>query len=152
LLRSTPCQHDYAAAGSRSGQWDTALAALLKRSGLVLLWLVGTSAVLAAAGAAYQAIATGNDERAFPPPGKLFDVGGYRLHLYCVGDGSPAVILDAMGDGTSVNWAWVQPEVASKTRTCAYDRAGRGWSEPSPKPRNAVNIAAELHLLLANAH
>jgi pimeloyl-ACP methyl ester carboxylesterase len=57
-----------------------------------------------------------------------------------------------MGDGTSVNWAWVQPEVGRKTRTCAYDRAGRGWSEPSPKPRDAVSIAAELHTLLANAH
>lgn len=128
------------------------MTSLLKRSGQVLLWFVGAIAVLAAAGAIYQVIATGNDERAFPPPGKLIDVGGYRLHLYCVGDGSPTVILDAMGDGTSVNWAWVQPEVARKTRTCAYDRAGRGWSERSPKLRDAVNIAAELHTLLANAH
>lgn len=62
------------------------------------------------------------------------------------------MILDAMGDGTSVNWAWVQPDVGRKTRTCAYDRAGRGWSDPSSKPRDAVTIAAELHTLLANAH
>ncbi len=128
------------------------MSSLLKRCGYLLLWFAGAIAVLAAAGATYQVIGTGNDERAFPPPGKLIDVGGYRLHLHCVGDGSPTVILDAMGDGTSVNWAWVQPEVARKTRTCAYDRAGRGWSEASSKPRDAVNIAAELHTLLANAH
>jgi pimeloyl-ACP methyl ester carboxylesterase len=127
------------------------LGSLLKLCGYVLLWFAGVVAVLAAGGAAYQFIGTANDERTFPPPGKLIDVGGYRLHLICVGDGSPTVILDAMGDGTSVNWAWVQPEVGRQTRTCAYDRAGRGWSEPSSKPRDAMSVAAELHTLLANA-
>jgi pimeloyl-ACP methyl ester carboxylesterase len=61
------------------------------------------------------------------------------------------VVLDAMGDGTSVNWGWVQPQVATVTRVCAYDRAGRGWSESGPEPRDAQHISQEIHTLLGNA-
>jgi pimeloyl-ACP methyl ester carboxylesterase len=46
----------------------------------------------------------------------------------------------------------VQPEVAKTTRICTYDRAGMGWSEPSPQPRTAREFALELHTLLANAN
>jgi pimeloyl-ACP methyl ester carboxylesterase len=81
----------------------------------------------------------------------MVDVGGYRLHLYCVGEGSPTVILDAGGGFTSSSWAWVQPEIAQVTRVCAYDRAGWGWSEPSPIGYDALQNASELHILLANA-
>src|ERR1700682_2959048 len=57
------------------------------------------------------------------PPGRLIDVGGYRLHLYCTGSGSPTVvIIDGFGD-FSFDWALVQPGVASRTRVCSYDRA-----------------------------
>ena len=87
----------------------------------------------------------------FPPPGALVDVGGYRLHLACEGEGSPTVVLEAgMGDPSSI-WALVQPQIAQTTRVCAYDRAGLGWSELSPKPRTAENIVGELHTLLHNA-
>ena len=78
-------------------------------------------------------------------------VGGHRLHIDCVGQGSPTVILES-GLGTmSVDWANVQPEVAKTTRVCAYDRAGTGWSEPGPEPRDPQQIARELHTLLGNA-
>ena len=120
----------------------------LKRSVLGMLIVL---IVLSGVGFAYQAIATAADKRNYPPPGQLVDVGGYRLHLYCVGEGSPTVVLDTLGEGTSVNWGWVQPEVAKTTRVCAYDRAGRGWSEPSPGPRDGRHIAAELHTVLTNA-
>jgi pimeloyl-ACP methyl ester carboxylesterase len=79
------------------------------------------------------------------------DVGGHRLHIDCVGQGSPTVILES-GLGTmSADWANVQPEVAKTTRVCAYDRAGTGWSEPGPEPRDPRQIATELHALLGNA-
>src|SRR5262249_28852565 len=102
-------------------------------------------------GAVYQAIATQSDKRDYPPPGQLLDVGGYRLHLYCVGQGSPTVIFEAAADMMSVDWSWIQPEIAKKTRACAYDRAGMGWSDPGPEPRDANQVSTELHTLLTHA-
>jgi pimeloyl-ACP methyl ester carboxylesterase len=120
----------------------------LARGSLALLALV---CVLAAAGAAYQAAATEADRRALPAPGQLVDVGGYRLHLRCLGAGSPTVVLEsALGAGSSV-WGWVQPGIADVTRVCAYDRAGEGWSDLGPAPRDAAQVAGELHTLLRRA-
>jgi pimeloyl-ACP methyl ester carboxylesterase len=86
-----------------------------------------------------------------PPPGQLIDVGGYRLHLYSTGAGSPAVILDAALGGSSVSWAWVQPALSQRTRVCSYDRAGFGWSDAGPMPRTAARMAVELRTLLERA-
>ena len=86
--------------------------------------------------------------RAPAPPGRLIDVGGFRLHLNCSGEGSPAVILDAALGGSSLSWALVQPELAKLTRVCAYDRAGFGWSEAGPLPRTVDRIVGELRTLL----
>lgn len=123
----------------------------LRQIGRVIIGLLGLALALAAATALYQAVATAIDNRHYLPPGKLVDVGGYRLHLYCIGDGSPTVVMDAMGGGWSLDWVLVQPEVARFTRVCSYDRAGVGWSDASPAPRTSRHIAAELHTLLRNA-
>jgi pimeloyl-ACP methyl ester carboxylesterase len=120
-------------------------------TGRVLLGLVITLVALAASGAIYQAVATAIDQRTYPPPGQLVDVGGYRLHIQCAGTGSPTVILDAAADMMSADWGWIQPAVAQHTRVCAYDRAGMGWSDPGPLPRDAQHISAELHTLLTKA-
>jgi pimeloyl-ACP methyl ester carboxylesterase len=127
---------------------------MLKRILRVLLAII---IILPLSGALYQAIATALDQRSYPPPGQLVDVGGYRLHLDCTGenrDGWPTVVLETGlgGLATSPGWAWVQPEIANTTRVCAYDRAGLGWSDPGPQPRDAQHIAAELHTLLQNSH
>jgi pimeloyl-ACP methyl ester carboxylesterase len=106
---------------------------------------------LVCAGAIYEGIHSHRDRLRFHPPGRLVDVGGYRLHLYCTGEGSPAVILEAGGGNPWLSWYKVQPRVAPFTRVCSYDRAGLGWSEPSPKPRTTKVIAEELHTLLHNA-
>jgi pimeloyl-ACP methyl ester carboxylesterase len=103
---------------------------------------------LAVAGAIYQAIATMRAERAFPPPGEMVDVGGYSLHINCVGQGSPTVVLDAGLGNFSAQWVRVQREVSDTTRVCAYDRAGMGWSEMGSEPRDARQITSELHILL----
>jgi pimeloyl-ACP methyl ester carboxylesterase len=108
--------------------------------------------ILAVGGlAVYQSAATASDRQKFPPPGQLVDVGGYRMHIYCIGEGSPTVILDALFPGTVSNWGWVQPAVAGATRVCAYDRAGLGWSDSGSEPRTAQQAARELHTLLTNA-
>jgi pimeloyl-ACP methyl ester carboxylesterase len=117
----------------------------------ILLGLLVTLIGLGVMGASYQAIATARDARAFPPLGQLVDVGGYKLHIQCVGAGSPTVILEAGQGGLSSDWIWIQPEIAKTTRVCAYDRAGVGWSEPGPAPRDAQQIVRELHTLLENA-
>jgi pimeloyl-ACP methyl ester carboxylesterase len=116
-----------------------------------LLGLVVALLTLAVAGAIYQAIATKLAERAYPPPGEMVGVGGYRLHINCVGQGSPTVVLDAGSGGFSAQWVRVQREVSGTTRVCAYDRAGMGWSEMGPEPRDAKQISSELHTLLKGA-
>lgn len=124
----------------------------LKRIALGLVIGIGS---LAAIGAVYQLIATAIDRRAFPPPGQLIDVGGFQMHLHCAGanvGGSSTVILENGLGSTSSAWALVQPEVAKATRVCSYDRAGTGWSDSSPEPRDARHIARELHTLLQNAN
>jgi pimeloyl-ACP methyl ester carboxylesterase len=91
----------------------------------------------------------------FPPPGRLIDVGGWRLHLNCTGgaQGSqPTVILEAGSGDFSVEWSLVQPEVAKFARVCSYDRAGDGWSELGPHPRTFHQLVYELHTLLERAN
>jgi pimeloyl-ACP methyl ester carboxylesterase len=118
-----------------------------------LLWSLAALLVALVGGAIYQAIATEIDRRAaFPAPGEMVDVGDHRLHLNCLGQGSPTVVLDAGLGYTSVEWSgWVQPEVAKHTRVCAYDRAGMGWSEPGPGVPDAIQRADVLHALLREA-
>jgi pimeloyl-ACP methyl ester carboxylesterase len=79
------------------------------------------------------------------------DVGGYRLHLHCRGEGSPAVVLLYGGGAYSVDFGLVQPGVARFTQACVYDRAGDAWSDPIPVPRTLRQNAYELHLLLEKA-
>jgi len=73
------------------------------------------------------------------------------MHIICVGQGSPTVVLDAGSGGFSAHWVRVQREVSGTTRVCAYDRAGMGWSEMGPDPRDAKQITSELHTLLGKA-
>lgn len=90
----------------------------------------------------------------FPPPGKLINVGGWRLHLNCTGEShasQPTVILEAGSGDFSVEWSLVQPGVAKFARVCSYDRAGDGWSEIGPHPRTMRQIVYELHTLLDKA-
>jgi pimeloyl-ACP methyl ester carboxylesterase len=125
---------------------------VLRAIGRTLAALVGLIVVLGLVGAIYESAAEAADVRAYPPPGQLVDVGGYRLHINCTGTGSPTVVIDAgWGDWSTLWSSWVQPEVAKTTRVCTYDRAGMGWSEPGPLPRNAQQFAKELHTLLQNA-
>jgi len=124
---------------------------IIRRIGKALLGLVVALLVLAVAGAIYQAIATMRAERAYPPPGEMVGVGGYSLHINCMGQGSPTVLLDGGFGEWSAQWVRVQREVSGTTRVCAYDRAGMGWSEMGPDPRDARQITSELHTLLSKA-
>jgi len=126
-----------------------------RRSGGCLRWLgTGLASILTLilAGTIYERIAEAADAKAYPPPGQMVDVGGHRLHIHCTGAGSPTVVIDAgLGDWTT-SWGTIQTEVAKATRVCTYDRAGLGWSDPGPLPRDSAQFVSELHTLLQNAN
>lgn len=108
------------------------------------LMTVGTSVL-------YQALSEAREQRRYPPPGRLIDVGGHRLHYLDMGKGGPTVVLDSGLGCSMLDWCYVQPEVARFTRVCTYDRAGYGWSEPGPGPRSAQRIVDELLTMLKSA-
>ena len=88
-----------------------------------------------------------------PAPGAFYQVNGHKMHLYCIGSGSPTIVMEA-GWGVSspvLGWGNLQPDLAQITRVCSYDRAGLGWSEPQPGPADADHVAANLHELIAQA-
>jgi pimeloyl-ACP methyl ester carboxylesterase len=109
------------------------------------------SVLLMITGAAYQSISMDRDRRAHPMPGQFIDVGGYEMHIDCLGQGTPTVILDSGLGDSYISWRKVQPRIAQFTRVCSYDRAGLGYSDSSPRPRTSKDIAEELHLLLHKA-
>jgi pimeloyl-ACP methyl ester carboxylesterase len=104
------------------------------------------------AGTTYQGVATALERHRFARPGGLVDAGGHQLHIYCTGQGSPVVVLEASAGGMSAAWGWVQPEVARTTRVCSYDRAGLGWSEAGDGRYVASRAPEELRVLLDRAN
>lgn len=85
------------------------------------------------------------------PPGKLIKVNGRNMHIHCIGQKNPTIILDSGAGGFSLEWSEIQNNMARYSRVCTYDRAGYGWSDMGDLPRTTKNIAHELHLLLEQA-
>jgi pimeloyl-ACP methyl ester carboxylesterase len=81
----------------------------------------------------------------------LVDIGGRRLNLYCSGAGPVTVVFDAFSGGSAASWFAVQPHIARHARACVYDRAGLGFSDPSPRPGTSGNAVDDLHTLLGKA-
>jgi len=115
------------------------MTAALLRKPLVLLLAVGGAGPLA-----------GQEPDPGPPPGRLVDVGGRKLHLLCSGSGSPTVVLEAGASAFAIDWTLVQQEVARHQRVCSYDRAGSGWSDAST-PATRASVSHDLHALLEQA-
>jgi pimeloyl-ACP methyl ester carboxylesterase len=90
------------------------------------------------------------DQRILPyvEPGQLVDIGGRRINLHCTGAGGPTVILMAGLFSWSVVWYKTQPVIAQKTRVCAFDRAGYGFSDPGPRPQILSDVVDDLHAAL----
>ncbi|HEY9235512.1 MULTISPECIES: alpha/beta fold hydrolase [Phenylobacterium] len=87
-----------------------------------------------------------------PSRGRLVDIGGRRLRAVAAGPASsaPLILLEAGSFGCAADWAIVQEKLAAKgLRSLAYDRAGLGYSDPGPSPRDGRAIAADLEALLA---
>ncbi len=106
----------------------------------ILVGLWGLIVVAALTGATYQWLATRKDLAATPPPGRLVDIGGYRLHLWCTGDGAPAVILDtglggSILTGASSNLMWLDSRVSAPT-------TGQVWVTAIPARRRGPHDAS----------
>lgn len=103
----------------------------------------------------YQLFMINQFEKHQLPVGKMVDVGGYKLHLYTMGEdkGLPTVLLES-GSGTPssyADWRYIQPELAKFTRVISYDRAGYGWSEEANNTRSSQQIVNDLHTLLSKS-
>ncbi|MDF5711156.1 MAG: alpha/beta hydrolase [Nostoc sp. S4] len=110
--------------------------------------LILTRVFLLVATTLYQAIACWHEDRKLPP-GQMFDVGGYCLHLYIAGEASPTIVLDHSLGG--IEGYLLVEELAKLRQVCIYDRAGYGWSNHSPHPRTSNQIVTELDTLLTKA-
>jgi pimeloyl-ACP methyl ester carboxylesterase len=114
-------------------------------------WIVGTVVLLLGCGVAYQAWWDAHARASLPIAGRLIDIGARRLHLVCAGQGSPLILLEATGPGTSGQYQAILPSLAARTRVCAYDRAGMGLSDPSPRAATAAALADDLASVLTAA-
>lgn len=111
----------------------------------VVLALTGT--------AVYARILHRRDDARWKAPGRMVEVApGRSMHLYCTGSGTPTVILEAgAGDFGLSSWHSVQPQFSALSRTCSYDRASTGWSDPVPGRPTPTAAITDLHTLLARS-
>lgn len=117
----------------------------------LLVFALGIACLAVLAGAVYQSQKTAADLKKFPPPGRMIPVNGFNLHLFCIGSGSPTVVLEAGLGENSLSWSLVQPRLAQNMRVCSYDRPGLGWSDLINAPIQVDDVARNLHALLNNA-
>ena len=114
----------------------------------VLYPIVGLM-IVGGLGAAYETVREAQDRDSYAAPGDLVDVGGHRLHIDCIGTGSPTVVLEAgLGEPSTIMAGWIAPAVAMDTRVCVYDRAGKGWSDPAPEGADPLAVVTDLHTVL----
>jgi pimeloyl-ACP methyl ester carboxylesterase len=117
------------------------------------VWTFSVVLLIILPGAVYEHVARNRVAKEFPPPGKLIDIGGRRIHLNCRGEGTPVVILESGADPSgSALWHPIHQAITMFTRVCAYDRAGLMWSDPAVGVRDGDAIVRDLHKTLATAH
>ena len=85
--------------------------------------------------------------RAYPAPGEMVQIAGHQMHVMRSGEG-PTVVFENGPGGVALDWSLITPEVAEFATAIAYDRAGLGWSEPGPGPRDIETLVAELRQTL----
>ena len=85
------------------------------------------------------------------PPGTFVSLETNKVHLHCIGEGSPIVVFDSGVGGSHLDWVNVQSSAGEFTQACSYDRSGYGWSEMGIKPRTSKRIVNELTEILKKA-
>lgn len=133
-------------------------------TGLIIVG--GVIAIALVAGLPYESVQRARDRELYPQIGHSVDIGGRALNIYCSGTGQPAVIFESgspwplydprkiFGEAEprpGYGWVSIQREMAKTTTACWYDRAGSGWSDLGPYPRDSASNARDLHALLRAA-
>jgi pimeloyl-ACP methyl ester carboxylesterase len=144
------------------------MASKLRTAAVVgLTILAGALVIAVASGLFYEQAQRARDRERFPQIGRSTDIGGRMLNIYCSGAGQPAVIFESgapwptLSDPRTMwengsprpgySWVRIQAELAKYTTACWYDRAGSGWSDLGPYPRDSASQARDLHALLRAA-
>jgi pimeloyl-ACP methyl ester carboxylesterase len=117
----------------------------------VIFSAIAITALVVLTGWVYQQMGTARGRKRYPAPGCLVNLQGQSLHLLSMGEGSPTVVFESGLMSTVLSWQDIQAEIAKDARAVSYDRAGLGWSELGPAPRDAEQIVSELHQLLDQA-
>src|SRR5260370_18736460 len=115
--------------------------------GSLLTVTVGVLSSLAVL-AMVQLLCARADARKVPPPGRLVEIPGGEMHVRQIGDGQPAVVLEAGIAASSLNWSLLQPRLAEFTTAYSYDRAGFGWSMSRSCECSLAKMSDDLHQLL----
>ncbi|WP_158581694.1 alpha/beta hydrolase [Actinomadura spongiicola] len=105
------------------------------------------------ASATFQVLSERADRRRFPPPGRIVEVNGRRVHVWTEGEGSPTVVIVPGMSSPGIHWVHVQRALVPDHHVVLYDRAGVGWSQAAPwwEWRSPSRIADELHDTLTTA-
>lgn len=110
--------------------------------------IVASASVAVLATASFPTLASAAE---VTEPGRLISMGDATLHVYCVGEGTPAIVFEAGLGGNYLDWTFVQKGLSAKHRACAYDRPGAGWSSRTDRPRDSASMAEELHVAMQGA-
>ncbi|MGA8026652.1 MAG: alpha/beta hydrolase [Bryobacteraceae bacterium] len=123
-------------------------------AGMSLILLTVISAAPAAAQGAAPPQAEAPEQLApYLQPQRLVAIaGGRTINLVCLGQGSPTVVLTAGAGGWSQVWNRIQSPLSRRTRVCAWDPAGLGFSSPSPEPQDVIHKTEDLEEALKGAH
>jgi len=82
------------------------------------------------------------------PPGQFIDLQSHRLHVDCIGEGEVTVLFEPGLGGSAFEWQPIQQAIAKHAQACIYDRAGYGWSDPSPYNGDVRQLASEAKAML----
>lgn len=105
---------------------------------------------LALIGSGVAMFRIGNLEAKYAAPGKLVDVGGYRMHILAEGEkrGKPTVVWISGAHGQGLLMHHLHKLMRAEGRSILFDRPGTGWSDTGPYPRTTAREAEELAVLL----
>jgi pimeloyl-ACP methyl ester carboxylesterase len=96
----------------------------------------------------------GSSTRAAPAADldRVVSVDGKRgLYVRCTGSGSPTVLMEGGDEDTSDSYPFAEPSISEVARTCVYDRANLGRSDPAAAPRGLSDLVNDLEALLQAA-
>lgn len=73
----------------------------------------------------------------------VVQVDGRDLYVRCTGSGSPTLLLEGGDEDTSSSYDFAQADLSAMTRTCVYDRANLGRSDPAEGPRRLPELVGD---------